>query len=146
MFTIERTCEQFQFPTSHKLAYAARQSLSIKREEARITGWENLQKAKAEAAIWKLEMKLEKKRSSSMDKIMKKLKSHWIVASVGYKLTKQGKSIIKTTSTEAGNRNTRLRQEATKVGAMVVSGVEMFVGPINGQFKLFIGGLDKCVQ
>ncbi|OWM80717.1 hypothetical protein CDL15_Pgr006747 [Punica granatum] len=45
-----------------------------KREEAKITAWENLQKAKAEAAIRKLEMKLEKKRSSSMDKIMKKLR------------------------------------------------------------------------
>ncbi|KAI3861737.1 hypothetical protein MKX03_036773 [Papaver bracteatum] len=46
-----------------------------KREEAKITAWENLQKAKAETAIRKLEMKLEKKRSSSMDKIMHKLKS-----------------------------------------------------------------------
>ncbi|TQD86976.1 hypothetical protein C1H46_027490 [Malus baccata] len=45
------------------------------REEAKITAWENLQKAKAEAAIRKLEMKLEKKRSSSMDKIMNKLRS-----------------------------------------------------------------------
>ncbi|XP_017237554.1 uncharacterized protein LOC108210680 isoform X3 [Daucus carota subsp. sativus] len=48
---------------------------SIKREEARIAAWENLQKAKAEAAIRKLEMKLEKKRSSSMEKIMKKFKA-----------------------------------------------------------------------
>ncbi|XP_071686878.1 uncharacterized protein [Rutidosis leptorrhynchoides] len=48
---------------------------SVKREEAKITAWENLQKAKAEAAIRKLEMKLEKKRSSSMDKIMHKLRS-----------------------------------------------------------------------
>ncbi|PIN02246.1 hypothetical protein CDL12_25241 [Handroanthus impetiginosus] len=48
---------------------------NIQREEAKITAWENLQKAKAEAAIRKLEMKLEKKRSSSMDKIMKKLRS-----------------------------------------------------------------------
>ncbi|CAA0840672.1 Remorin family protein [Striga hermonthica] len=47
----------------------------IQREEAKITAWENLQKAKAEAAIRKLEMKLEKKRSSSMDKIMNKLRS-----------------------------------------------------------------------
>ncbi|KAL3845167.1 hypothetical protein ACJIZ3_002570 [Penstemon smallii] len=47
----------------------------IQREEANITAWENLQKAKAEAAIRKLEMKLEKKRSSSMDKIMNKLRS-----------------------------------------------------------------------
>ncbi|XP_073314831.1 uncharacterized protein [Primulina huaijiensis] len=48
---------------------------TIQREEARITAWETLQKAKAEAAIRKLEMKLEKKRSSSMDKIMNKLRS-----------------------------------------------------------------------
>ncbi|KAL1207751.1 hypothetical protein V5N11_000484 [Cardamine amara subsp. amara] len=46
-----------------------------KTEEARIISWENLQKAKAEAAIRKLEMKLEKKRSSKMDKIMRKVKS-----------------------------------------------------------------------
>ncbi|CAL1410757.1 unnamed protein product [Linum trigynum] len=45
------------------------------REEAKISAWESLQKAKAEAAIRKLEMKLEKKRSSSMDKIMNKLRS-----------------------------------------------------------------------
>ncbi|KAL0377709.1 UNVERIFIED_CONTAM: hypothetical protein Sradi_3076400 [Sesamum radiatum] len=45
------------------------------REEAKITAWENLQKAKAEAAIRKLEMKLEKKRSASMDKITNKLRA-----------------------------------------------------------------------
>ncbi|CAM8945711.1 unnamed protein product [Rhodiola kirilowii] len=45
------------------------------REEARITAWENLQKAKADAAMRRLEVKLEKKRSSSMDKIMNKLRS-----------------------------------------------------------------------
>ncbi|KAJ6919587.1 hypothetical protein NC651_013515 [Populus alba x Populus x berolinensis] len=46
----------------------------LQREDAKITAWENLQKARAEAAIRKLEMKLEKKRSSSMDKIMNKLR------------------------------------------------------------------------
>ncbi|XP_021752152.1 uncharacterized protein LOC110717696 [Chenopodium quinoa] len=45
----------------------------FERKEARINAWENLQKAKAEAAIQKLEEKLEKKRASSMDKIMRKL-------------------------------------------------------------------------
>ncbi|XP_061343208.1 uncharacterized protein LOC133289309 [Gastrolobium bilobum] len=45
-----------------------------KSKEAKITAWENLQKAKAEAAIRKLEMKLEKRRASSMDKIMNKLR------------------------------------------------------------------------
>ncbi|KAK1436588.1 hypothetical protein QVD17_02370 [Tagetes erecta] len=53
-----------------------RKSLSkVQREEAKITAWENLQKAKADAAIRKLEMKLEKKRSSSMDRIIHKLQS-----------------------------------------------------------------------
>ncbi|CAH9124631.1 unnamed protein product [Cuscuta epithymum] len=44
------------------------------KEEARIGAWENLQKAKAEAAIQKLEMKLEKKRSASMNKILNRLR------------------------------------------------------------------------
>ncbi|XP_010500198.1 PREDICTED: uncharacterized protein LOC104777615 isoform X2 [Camelina sativa] len=47
----------------------------VKTAEASIISWENLQKAKAEAAIRKLEMNLEKKRSSSMEKIMRKVKS-----------------------------------------------------------------------
>ncbi|KAI4314969.1 hypothetical protein L6164_027823 [Bauhinia variegata] len=46
----------------------------LQREEAKISAWENLQKAKTEAAVRKLEMKLEKKRSSSMDKIIRKLR------------------------------------------------------------------------
>ncbi|RDX64813.1 Remorin 4.1, partial [Mucuna pruriens] len=46
----------------------------FQREEAKIIAWESLQKAKAEAAIRKLEMKLEKKKSSSMDKIVNKLR------------------------------------------------------------------------
>ncbi|OMO56665.1 hypothetical protein CCACVL1_26374 [Corchorus capsularis] len=52
------------------------QATSISKEEAKINAWENLnlQKAKAEAAIRKLEMKLEKKRSASMDKILSKLR------------------------------------------------------------------------
>ncbi|MED6194896.1 hypothetical protein PIB30_032806 [Stylosanthes scabra] len=44
------------------------------REAAKINAWENLQKAKAETSIRKLEMKLEKKRAYSMDRIMNKLK------------------------------------------------------------------------
>ncbi|KAL2551990.1 Remorin family protein [Forsythia ovata] len=50
------------------------------REEAKITAWENLQKAKAEAAIRKLEMELETKRSASTDKILNKLKAAQIKA------------------------------------------------------------------
>ncbi|XP_022844776.1 bifunctional 3-dehydroquinate dehydratase/shikimate dehydrogenase, chloroplastic-like isoform X2 [Olea europaea var. sylvestris] len=38
-------------------------------------------------------------------------------------------------------RNTRLLQEAADVGAIVVSGVEMFIRQALGQFKLFTGGL-----
>ncbi|KAE8703760.1 Detected protein of confused Function [Hibiscus syriacus] len=53
---------------------------SLQREEAKISAWENLQRAKAEAAIRKLEMKLEKKRSASMDKILRKLRTSWIKA------------------------------------------------------------------
>ncbi|KAL8193391.1 hypothetical protein R6Q57_026526 [Mikania cordata] len=45
----------------------------LQKEEARIAAWEKLQKAKAEAAIRKLEMKLERKKSESMEKIMNKL-------------------------------------------------------------------------
>ncbi|XP_027075072.1 uncharacterized protein [Coffea arabica] len=56
---------------------AAKTLSKSRREEAKITAWENLQKAKAEAAIRKLEvrMKLEKKRSASMDKILNKLRA-----------------------------------------------------------------------
>ncbi|KAK8969296.1 hypothetical protein KSP40_PGU005328 [Platanthera guangdongensis] len=46
----------------------------VKREEDKISAWEDLQRAKAEAAIRELEMKLEKRRSSSMDKILKQLR------------------------------------------------------------------------
>ncbi|XP_039003672.1 uncharacterized protein LOC120130511 isoform X2 [Hibiscus syriacus] len=52
----------------------------LQREEAKISAWENLQRAKAEAAIRKLEMKLEKKRSASMDKILRKLRTSQIKA------------------------------------------------------------------
>ncbi|KAF9669378.1 hypothetical protein SADUNF_Sadunf14G0101400 [Salix dunnii] len=38
-------------------------------------------------------------------------------------------------------RNTRLLQEAKEVGAVVVSGVEMFIRQALGQFRLFTGGL-----
>ncbi|THG00096.1 hypothetical protein TEA_012392 [Camellia sinensis var. sinensis] len=60
--------------SSWDIAEAANNMSKLEREEAEITAWENLQKAKAEAAIRKLEMKLEKKRSASMDKILNKLR------------------------------------------------------------------------
>ncbi|KAE8704797.1 hypothetical protein F3Y22_tig00110437pilonHSYRG00006 [Hibiscus syriacus] len=53
---------------------------NLQREEAKIIAWENLQRAKAEAAIRKLEMKLEKKRSASLDKILRKLRTSQIKA------------------------------------------------------------------
>ncbi|KAK1383280.1 Terminase small subunit, Remorin [Heracleum sosnowskyi] len=56
------------------LAEASKNMSRLQREEARISAWENLQKAKAEDAINKLEMKLEKKRTTSMDKILNKLR------------------------------------------------------------------------
>ncbi|KAL8473208.1 hypothetical protein ACS0TY_030146 [Phlomoides rotata] len=61
------------FPTSYSSKTKTCTS-KLKREEAKINAWENLQKAKAEAAIQKLEMKLQKKRSASMDKIANKLR------------------------------------------------------------------------
>ncbi|KAJ0039705.1 hypothetical protein Pint_28044 [Pistacia integerrima] len=71
--------ELYQNPTgpcasSWDLSEAATCISKLQREEAKISAWENLQKAKVEAAIRKLEMKLEKKRSHSMDKILNKLK------------------------------------------------------------------------
>ncbi|KAL1824309.1 hypothetical protein DCAR_0312367 [Daucus carota subsp. sativus] len=57
------------------LAKASKNRSRLQREEARISAWENLQKAKAEDAINKLEMKLEKKRTASMDKILNKLRN-----------------------------------------------------------------------
>ncbi|CAN4082907.1 unnamed protein product [Withania somnifera] len=56
------------------VADRAKSMTKSQREEARITAWENLQKAKAEAEIRKLEVKLEKRRSASMDKILNKLR------------------------------------------------------------------------
>ncbi|GFY95933.1 remorin family protein [Actinidia rufa] len=61
--------------SSWEVSEAAKNISKMKREEAKVNAWENLQKAKAEAAIRKLKMKLEKKRSSSMDRIVKKLRS-----------------------------------------------------------------------
>ncbi|KAM1940249.1 hypothetical protein ACFX13_027972 [Malus domestica] len=66
--------------SSFDVADAAMNISRWQREEAKITAWENLQKAKAEAALRKLEMKLEKKRSSTMDKITKKLRSAQVKA------------------------------------------------------------------
>ncbi|KAM0826950.1 hypothetical protein ACQ4PT_068515 [Festuca glaucescens] len=47
----------------------------IDAEEAKMTAWESMQKAKAEAAIQKLVIKLEKKRSYSLERIFNTLRS-----------------------------------------------------------------------
>ncbi|KZV24954.1 hypothetical protein F511_01924 [Dorcoceras hygrometricum] len=67
-------------PLPWGIAEASRNASRLQREEAKITAWENLQKAKAEAAIQKLEMKLEKKRSKSMDKILNQLRAAQVKA------------------------------------------------------------------
>ncbi|XP_065876217.1 uncharacterized protein [Euphorbia lathyris] len=66
--------------SSWDVSEASSEFSKLQREEAKITAWENLQKAKAEAAIRKLEMKLEKKRASSIDKILNKLRGAQIKA------------------------------------------------------------------
>lgn len=71
----KKTVEAKASSSRWEVAETAKSISKYKREEAKITAWENLQKAKAEAAVRKLEMKLEKKRSSSMDKILNKLRS-----------------------------------------------------------------------
>ncbi|KAH7845532.1 hypothetical protein Vadar_003246 [Vaccinium darrowii] len=62
------------------MSKATRNISKLQKEEAKIAAWENLQKAKAEAAIRKLEMRLEKKKSASTDKILKKLRKSQIKA------------------------------------------------------------------
>ncbi|KAL6633484.1 hypothetical protein ACP70R_026155 [Stipagrostis hirtigluma subsp. patula] len=80
-----------------------------KREEAKITAWENLQKAKAEAAIRKLEMKLEKKRSSSMDKILSKLRS-------AQKKAEDMRSAVSASEDQCGRRATKKSSSFAKAG------------------------------
>ncbi|KAL6572959.1 hypothetical protein OROHE_002435 [Orobanche hederae] len=62
-------------PSSWNAGEASKNISKLQRAEAKITAWENLQKAKAEAAIRELEMKLERKRSAAMDKITNKLRA-----------------------------------------------------------------------
>ncbi|GKU94747.1 hypothetical protein SLEP1_g8191 [Rubroshorea leprosula] len=60
--------------SSFDISEAATSISKLQREEAKISAWENLQRAKAKAAIRKLEVKLEKKRAASMDKILNKVR------------------------------------------------------------------------
>ena len=122
--------------------------LRCKREEAKITAWENLQKAKAEAAIRKLEvlfvvhmysfkclnptpwsthfryvsyeinlhiessvfqMKLEKKRSSSMDKILVKLRS-------AQKKAQDMRSVVSSSEDQCSARTTKKKSSFVKTG------------------------------
>ncbi|XP_066322698.1 uncharacterized protein [Miscanthus floridulus] len=80
-----------------------------KREEAKITAWENLQKAKAEAAIRKLEMNLEKKRSLSMDKILGKLRS-------AQKKAQDMRSVVSSSEDQCGARTTKKKSSFVKTG------------------------------
>ncbi|ESW28794.1 hypothetical protein PHAVU_002G018600 [Phaseolus vulgaris] len=61
-------------PSGLDIADSTLDSTKFETEESKIIAWESLQKAKAEAAMRKLEMKLEKKKSSSMEKILNKLR------------------------------------------------------------------------
>ncbi|PWA37750.1 terminase small subunit, Remorin [Artemisia annua] len=69
---INRSPEANDLALTWNATEGAMQVSKLQKEEARITAWENLQNAKAEASIRKLEMKLEKKKSASMDKILNK--------------------------------------------------------------------------
>ncbi|CAN6984418.1 unnamed protein product [Brassica rapa subsp. trilocularis] len=72
---VEDNSEASASSSSWDISEPAMTLSKLQREEAKIAAWENLQKAKAEAAIRKLEVKLEKKKSASMDKILNKLQS-----------------------------------------------------------------------
>lgn len=72
---VEDNSEASASSSSWDISEPAMTRSKLQREEAKIAAWENLQKAKAEAAIRKLEVKLEKKKSASMDKILNKLQS-----------------------------------------------------------------------
>ncbi|KQJ98648.1 uncharacterized protein LOC100834817 [Brachypodium distachyon] len=58
-----------------ELTETAKCIAKIEGEEAKMTAWENMQKAKAEAAIQKLVIKLEKKRSYSLERIFNTFRS-----------------------------------------------------------------------
>ncbi|KAL5231585.1 hypothetical protein ABZP36_030361 [Zizania latifolia] len=70
-----------------EVAETAKCISKIEGEEANMTSWENMQKAKAEAAIEKLVMKLERKRSYSLERIFNTLRSS------------HRKTVIRTTTT-----------------------------------------------
>ncbi|CAE6154842.1 unnamed protein product [Arabidopsis arenosa] len=77
---VEDNSEASASSSSWDISEPAMTLSKLQREEAKIAAWENLQKAKAEAAIRKLEVKLEKKKSASMDKILNKLQTAKIKA------------------------------------------------------------------
>ncbi|XP_062199112.1 uncharacterized protein LOC133901686 [Phragmites australis] len=66
--TVESKCSSWDLTEAECIS-------KIERADAKMTVWENLQKAKAEAATQKLAIKFEKKRSSSLDKILNTLRS-----------------------------------------------------------------------
>ncbi|KAK7309216.1 hypothetical protein RJT34_05757 [Clitoria ternatea] len=87
------------------------------REEAKIMAWESLQKAKAEAAIRKLEMKLEKKKSSSMDKILNKLRRSQMKAEKMRSIVTVQHQVSKTRKVFSFNKYTQLWSPTTCFGS-----------------------------
>ncbi|KAF8654427.1 hypothetical protein HU200_061610 [Digitaria exilis] len=62
-------------PSAWEVTETAKCISKIEGEEAKMTAWENMQKANAEAAIQKLVIKLEKKRPYSLERIFNTLRS-----------------------------------------------------------------------
>lgn len=82
---------------------SSKSTTKLQREEAKITAWENLQKARADAAIRKLEMKLEKKRSASMDKILNKFRASQMKAQTMRNLLSESDAPEAHTSSRSGS-------------------------------------------
>lgn len=81
----------------------------LEKEEARINAWEHLQKAKAEAAIQKLEMKLEKQRASAMEKIIEKVRRAEL------KAEKMRKSLSTGNNGQAQSQNRTVSRATSKI-------------------------------
>lgn len=84
---------------------------NIDAEEAKMTAWESMQKAKAEAAIQKLVIKLEKKRSYSLEKIFNTLRS-------AHKRTQVVRSTTTTNHDQQISRTVKRTSQLSKNGQM----------------------------
>ncbi|XP_062193681.1 uncharacterized protein LOC133897125 isoform X2 [Phragmites australis] len=92
----------------------------IEREDAKITVWENFQKAKAEAAIQKLVIKLEKKRSSSLDKILNTLRS-----------AQRKAQVMRDCDAETANQDEKKSRKAKRTAQLSKNGQ---IGSLSGCF------------